>query len=367
MANFLNKIIGLGARKKEGSVLGVDIGSSAIKIVQLKKEKGRAVLENYGELALGPYAGFGVGQATNLPKEKIIEALTDLFREAGITTKNAGISIPMGATMISLIEMPALPEKQLATSIPIEARKYIPVPISEVVIDWWVIPQRGESKEASSPGKSTIDVLVAAIHNETMRTYQEIKEKMGLMDGFFEIEIFSAIRSVADSEAPLIMIADMGAGTTKLAMVEYGIVRNTHTISKGSQDITSMLSKSMGISIAKAEEVKRSFGLTGELGGKKLEDIGGLSLGHIFSEVNSVLLNYQKRYNKTVDKVILTGGGALLKGMLEMAKNNLKTEVVVGDPFTKVESPAFLEETFQEVGPEFSVAIGIALKALQGR
>src|SRR3990167_7081862 len=167
------------------SALGIDIGSSAIKIVQLKKKNGQAVLETYGELALGPYAGLGVGQAVVLPPDKIAQALVDLMKEkeVNITTKKCGISIPFASSLMSVIEMPEVSAKQLSVMVPLEARRYIPVPISEVMLDWSVIPKnevRAEDtseytaeerpllgQEAKPPSLlHKIDVLIVAIHNE---------------------------------------------------------------------------------------------------------------------------------------------------------------------------------------------------------
>src|SRR3989344_5085611 len=92
--------------KKEQSVLGVDIGSSSLKVVQLRKDKGKAVLETYGELALGPYAGSAIGQATALSAEQIAETLRDLLRESKVTTKSAGVSIPFARSLLVLVELP---------------------------------------------------------------------------------------------------------------------------------------------------------------------------------------------------------------------------------------------------------------------
>ena len=143
MANFLSNIVGDLFDKKSKSVLGIDIGSSSIKIVQLSQKKGHAVLETYGELALGPYAGKSVGEATNLPPEKIVEAISDMLKEkeVNITTRVCGVAIPFSSSLMAVIEMPVEPQKQLESMIPIEARKYIPVPISEVALDWYIIPK----------------------------------------------------------------------------------------------------------------------------------------------------------------------------------------------------------------------------------
>src|SRR3989338_3565550 len=127
----------------EVSALGIDIGSSAIKIVQLKKKNGQAVLETYGELALGPYTGAGVGQAVALAPDKVAQAITDLMKEKEVntTTKKRGISIPFASALMSVTEMPKVSPKQLAVMAPLEARRSIPVPISEVMLDWSVIPK----------------------------------------------------------------------------------------------------------------------------------------------------------------------------------------------------------------------------------
>ena len=95
--------------KRGDSVLGVDIGSSAIKVVELQKKSGTAVLRAYGELSLVRYAGVEIGRATNLPAEKLGEAMSDLLREAKTTTKNCGMAVPLSASLISIMELPQLP------------------------------------------------------------------------------------------------------------------------------------------------------------------------------------------------------------------------------------------------------------------
>src|SRR5581483_1183777 len=105
------------------SVLGVDIGSSSVKVVQLKREKCRVILETYGAISLGPYAGVEIGRATALGADKLAEALKDVMREANVTTKDAAISIPYSSSLVSIIKLPSTVEKQLAQVVPIEARK----------------------------------------------------------------------------------------------------------------------------------------------------------------------------------------------------------------------------------------------------
>ena len=92
--------------KKNTSILGVDIGSSSLKVVQLRKEHGIIILETYGELALGPYANVAVGQATNLPADTIAKTLTDLLRESNVTTVDSAVSIPSARSLLVFVELP---------------------------------------------------------------------------------------------------------------------------------------------------------------------------------------------------------------------------------------------------------------------
>lgn len=359
-------------KKQDQSVLGIDIGSSSIKVVQLRRKAGKAVLETYGELALGPYAGVEIGRATNLSQEKIVEALRDVIKESNVTTRSAGISIASSSSLISFLRMPDMDRKQLETMVPIEARKYIPVPITEVALDWWPIPKEENSfsefekvSPTAAPEAKSVDILLVVIHNDVLTRLNQISQSAGLQSTFFEVEIFSSMRSVVDQGLESQLVIDMGAGSTKLYIIERGILRSSHTVNRGSQEITLALARSLGGSVGDAEHIKRTLGLSPEPENKTVAEIITLNLDYIFSETNRVIGNYQRKYNKSIAKVILTGGGALLKGLLEVARSRFQTEVVLGDPFSKTETPAFLEPVLRNAGPEFAVAIGIALRELQ--
>ncbi|MBX4189619.1 pilus assembly protein PilM, partial [Candidatus Parcubacteria bacterium] len=286
--------------KKNPSVLGIDIGSSSIKIVQIRKKNGQAVLETYGELALGPYAGLTIGQAAQLPPDKIAEALLDLMKEkeVNITTNLCGISIPFGSSLMFVMELPEVSERQLSTMVPLEARKYVPVPITEVMLDWSIIPKNEVKPDDAPPDsdrpKSILDnpsipkveVLGVAIHNEVLSRYKDMVTKAGLEASFFEIEIFSTMRAVLDESLQPVMIMDIGSAFTKIYVVERGIVKASHTVNRGSQDITSNLSKSLGVTTDEAEVMKRRVGLIG--GDPTVKDVISLTFDYIFEEANRI-------------------------------------------------------------------------------
>jgi type IV pilus assembly protein PilM len=360
--------------KGDTSVIGVDIGSSAIKVVQLAKIKGRAVLKTYGSIALGPYAGLTVGQSVNLTSDRIVEIVKDLLRESNVTTRSAGVGIPMRSSLVTLLEIPSsVPESGFAQIIPLEARKYIPVPISEVALDWWVLPKEPEkafdyemfgTKGPALPDTKT-EVLLISIHNEVLNNFSQIVNGALLQTSFFEIEMFATIRALVDREPGVVLILDVGASVTKLYIVERGVVRKSHVINKGSQDVTLALSQGLQVSPEKAEKIKRNLHSLEEADKKSILDITAFSLDFIFSEVSTVMLMYQKKYNKDISKIILTGGGVAMDGFVQSAKAHFGVEVIIGNPFSKVDTPAFLSEILKTTGLDFAVAVGLALRKLQ--
>jgi len=194
--------------------------------------------------------------------------------------------------------------------------------------------------------------------------YKEVVSKTELDAKFFEIEVFSSIRAILEGVQGPIMILDMGASTTKLYTVDRGLVQNSHIINKGSQDITLNIARVLNISVEEAEVIKRSVGMGKTVDGIDLSETVLVVSDSIFAEANSFLFDFQKKRNKNVKSIFLTGGGSALKGFRDLAAQNFKVEVISADPFEKVETPAFLEEILKVTGPEFTVSVGVALRCL---
>jgi type IV pilus assembly protein PilM len=354
------------------SAIGIDIGSSAIKVVEIKKKGGKAMLETYGAIALGPYAELNAGEVTNLPVEKLALAMKEVLKQSGALGDKAEISIPVQSSLIFTIELPAqVKESEIANIVPNEARRYIPVPITEVSLDYFMLPKKEASFEEMTSGEllqSTGEktrVLVVATQNDAISKYRSIASQAGLKNDFFEIEIFSSIRSNFEHELSLVLLIDFGASKTKLSLVEFGMVKGYHTIDRGSADITKAIAASYGISFTQAEKMKKESGLFTSTDGQNVGDIAKTHIDYIFSEANNVLLGHEKKYGRTITKVILSGGGSLLKGLEQAAAGNFRAEVQFGRPFSKVGAPEFLSKVLAATGPEFAVALGLALRKLQ--
>ncbi len=371
---FGNTIQNFLKRGAPESVMGIDIGTSSVKVVQLRRKAGVAVLETYGTLSLGPYMDSDIGTVTNLPVEKIATALADLMRESGVTTHQGAVSIPASASLVFVIELPpSIQEAQFKEVVPTEARKYIPVPISEVTLDYFAIPKQNdsgyESKTPADPAdkkpEAKTEVLIAAIHKDTLQKYNEIVSAASITSSVFEIEAFSSIRSTFGRELKTVLLVDVGAAKTKMIVVEGGIIKSVHIVNRGSFDISNAISKSLGMPFKDAEELKRAHGLVGSPEYPNLTEIVRLSVDYILSEMQNVIVQYEKKSGSSVSKVVLIGGGALLKGFFEATQAKFGDAVVRGNPFAKVEAPAFLTPVLAEIGPEFAVALGLALRQIQ--
>ena len=354
--------------------VGIDIGSSSIKVVEVEKRGGKVLLKTYGEIALGSYGGSTTGQVVKLGNEKIAEALRDILKEARTSTTNSGMAIPFRSSLVSLIEMPALPEKQLEEAIPIEARKYIPVPISEITLDWWIIPkdntanQRARINNPDAPENKIIDkndVLVVSIHNEILSDYNNIVKTNNLNTTFFEIEMFSAIRSLIKDENFASLVIDMGASGTKLYVIEKGILRNSHIINKGGRDITASLSHALNITPAEAEKIKRNLGSLNDEDKKIVNDVVALVIDGILAETENFVDTFSESRGKPIEKIVLTGGGVALFGLADLIAKRFKVDVKMGDAFSRISTPAVLAETLKTTGLEFAVATGVALRKVQ--
>jgi len=374
MSNFFQNIFGGGKSSftsRTDTAVGIDIGASSIKAVELRKKGGRAILETYGELSLGPYMDAPVGSIANLSTEVLTKAIQDVFKETGIKSQNVALSLPASSSLIFILELPGvITEDKIKDVVPLEARRYIPVPITEVSLDWWMIPRRDIVMEDEEEGKTSFEkteVLVVAVRNDMMEKYRQVFEATGMAGGFFEIEIFASMRASLGHNATTELILDFGASKTKIAVIENGIIKRFHIISKGSFEITSNIARALDIPLAKAEQTKKEFGLTGLQTGlnRNVSEIAKLVTDYIISETSDVISTYERKSNRVISRVILTGGGSLLKGFMLSATETFRTEVVFSNPFSKAEASAFIGSVLESVAPPFSVAMGLALKKLQ--
>ncbi len=342
-----------------GHVVGVDIGKSSIKAVQLKKENEKIKLVTYGEIFLGSLNGQTDGRAINAGEDLIVSAVVELFKEAKITAKRAIYSVDPASTFVTTIPLPKSAAQDVPTALSFEARKFLPVPLSTVDIDHWLIPAGMFEVDSQM-----MQVVLAAIKHETLTLYSRIAQRLGTTDPLFEIEAFSLNRSLLSND-PFSIILDIGAQYSTIILVHKNVILDVHLIPRGSQESTIQLSKALSMSEDEGERYKREVGYTGDPSNKYIAEVMKLSTYPLFGDIGRLLLMYERKYNQVVDKIVFTGAGARVPGIIDVAGEVLKGKLVIADPFAKIETPAFLKEMLHRVGPTYAVSVGLALKAFE--
>ena len=311
LSGLKNALSGIFGKATDNTAVGIDIGTSAIKVVELKRENGRALLTTYGALSLGQYKeGGSLGEVTMLDAATLAKALGDVLTETNIASKSVVVGIPSVSCIIFILQLPAaIDESSMPQIVPGEAKKFIPVPLEDVSLDWYVIPRREESGIASrvvaeSGGEAKISVLVVATLNETLAKYTDVLQKASLPMDTLEIEVFSHIRAVLTRELFPVLIIDIGASKTKLTIVEHGIVETFRLVNRGGADMTNAIAHSLQVSFDKAEDMKKQFGIVTAPEHPTIADTLKTHFVDIFQEANSNILAYEKRYNKNIGKII---------------------------------------------------------------
>jgi type IV pilus assembly protein PilM len=345
-----------------GGVVGIDLGSSSIKVVELQERKGVVTLSTYGELQLGPYASKQIGESVLLEQKQEQEALVDVIRESAVTARNAIFAMPLSSSFVTNVSIEADPDADLASMVRVEARKVIPASLSEVTLDWAEVELT--KKETKDQQANRRDVLIAAIQNSALERFKVLMQFIGLKNPPTEIECFSSIRSVYDSNESDIAIIDIGAVSSKLYVARKGLLMRMYRIRAGGAVATKRIAEVTDVDFETAEKMKyaadRSAGNFSDL-----QRAHQSSYDRAFREFNQVLREYEQKTGAEVKAVYLTGGGALFPGTDVQLRESLQRDVILVNPFAKVAYPAFMEDTMREIGPSFTVALGAAMRAFE--
>lgn len=349
MLNFLR------AKSVNTVGVGVDIGASSIKVVELHNDRGVMTLATYGSIDLAPYAGLPAGQVIRLGEQKLGEALHDLMDAAKVTSKDVYVNLPLSECFITTITVPDLEGEELKSAALIEARKYLPMSISEVTINHWPLPR----SEQAEKGKREVGIV--AVKNTLLTEYNNIFKNTNLNIKGFEVEIYSANRSLADGSNIVKMLVIIGAETTSVSIIDGGVVVRSASVSKGGQGITLGLNNYMLLNnFEEAENLKlNSTGTSQELEVKTaLENLSY----PLLEELSHMVERLERGYNKKVEKIEIIGGGAMMLGIKGFSESVLKRPCEIRSGFEKIKIPDYLKPLLDKEGVRYSIASGLAMK-----
>lgn len=358
-------------KRKPKSCAGIDIGTSSIKVVQLKRSEGRYKLETYGELQT-----YGYLERLNDPfqtkslkilESQVTEMVGKILKEAEVRAKKVAMSIPVFSSFVSVVDLPPMSEKELPRAISFEAKRYIPIPLSEVRIDWKVINK--ESVDSLKKGKKNLfkfSVLLVAVPKEVISKYLRIAKSLNLKIAALELESFSYIRSLIGNDPSTACVLDFGARSTSFSIVDKGFIQMSHSLDTAGTELTKALAHGMGVDFKRAEAYKRERGLNHKEidAGKETKDILLVFIDKIVIEIERMIGSYQERTKRKVTKLVLSGGSGALFGLKEYLEDRLKIDVVIGNPWARISYPPVLEPILKEISSRFAVAIGLAMREI---
>ncbi|MCA9361986.1 type IV pilus assembly protein PilM [Candidatus Kaiserbacteria bacterium] len=342
-------------------VVGIDIGSSSIKVVELQERNDVITLTTYGEVQLGPYVGKEVGQSATLEAKQEQEALVDVIRESAVKARSAVFAMPLSSSFVTNVNIETDPDSDLAAMVRVEARKVIPASLSEVTLDWAEVEF---GKKDAKKNSNRHDVLIAAIQNAALERFKVLMQFIGIKQTPTEIECFSAIRGLYDSEEPDLAIIDLGATSAKLYLAQKGLLMRMYRIRAGGAIATKEIANKLNVDFETAEQMKFAADKSAANFGD-IKRVHHGSYDRAFREFNQVLREYEQRAEVKFDTVFLTGGGALFPGIDAHLKDALDREVIMAHPFSKVAYPAFMQDTMKQIGPSFTVALGAAMRSFE--
>lgn len=324
-------------KKKQKSCLGIDFGASGIKIIELSRHgKDRVYLSNYCLVQTKQDSKVNVSK---MGSEELAALLKHIFEKANIKTKEAVISLSVGETFSTIINLPAMSEEELTKAIPFQAKKYVPIPIEEVVLDWSVVGEFMETKQNSPeaiisepeagadekviPPQSIkmLQVLIVAVPQEVIRKIAQVAKKIELKVLAVEQEAFSIVRALIGNDQGAYLIADLGQQNVDMIIVDKGAIRLTYTF-----------------------ESDKPFDLA--------------------SEAVKIVNLFQSRYQRKITKMILAGGGTTQGPWAEAFSKKLGIDVSLGDPFARVAREQKIEWAVKQIAPFMSVAVGGAMREL---
>ena len=355
VGGFFKKLFGGGAVP----CLGVDIGTTSIKIAEIIPEKTGARLGNYGMLETLGYMTRGTTalQASGLKifEQEVGEYLKIVKDRMHTNTVRAVASLPSFSVFSTVIDLPPMPEKEIAQAVQFKARQYIPLPITTVSLDFTRISEQR--------------VLVFAIPNDIIAKYKAIFKTAGLDLVALEAEGVSIARAFGtplDTDSAPTLVIDIGARSTALTVIGRGTAYLTGQTDFSGATLTHAIATGLHVAPARAEELKRQRGVV-HVGFGAEEELSTLLLplvDAILNEAKRLRDRYVSAYGIPITRALIAGGGANLPGIVEYTAKGLAMKAEKALPFSRVQFPRESEIALTTLGPSIAVAIGAGLRGI---
>jgi len=346
--------------------VGLDIGSSGIKLVQLKESRGRYILQKFGFKPLEPEV---IVDGTVMDEGRVVSAIKELFEETNVKVKQVAVSISGHAVIIKKISLPPMPDEELDGQVRLAAEQYIPFDINEVNIDFSVLP----SPEAAGDTQGEMSIILVAAKKDKINELTELVKGAGLFPLVMDVDAFAienmhAINYPVSQEDTTALV-NIGASVMNINIVRGGMSLFTRDIPIGGNRYTEAIQREMGMSYEEAEETKKG------------ERSAGGNQAAVTTVVDSVNAEVASEIARTIDyfkstmpdadvqHVLLCGGGAQVKGLVTQLRDRMHAVVEVANPFGEIDTSGsdLDQNALAELASLAAVGVGLALRSVGDR
>jgi type IV pilus assembly protein PilM len=373
---------------KSQSYLGIDLGATSIKLVELKRKGADIHLVTYGYVERVS-SDIARNKSKEL-REKVVNLVKKLCKASRTTSRKVVTGLPSFSAFISVLSLPAQSKERLEANIKREAAKLLPIPAEEAILDWKILKEgklldmksaekeiftpiapEGEKKEPAVPkeevaipgakakSKKNLSILLTVAPRDLVARYVDVFKGTGLELLSLETEGFALVRALVGRDPARLLIVDISATTCDVILVEKGMPLSNRTVNIGGLTLTRKLAEKLNLDFEGAEQFKRDLANRT----KQLPDILKEELKPIVNELNHLISQQNKI--ALIEKVVLSGGSAFLPGLAEFLAEKLNIKVIIGDPWARIVYPTELRPLLDELAPRFGVAVGLALREVE--
>ncbi len=343
---------------KSKDVVGLDIGSSSIKMVQVKEAKQGWQLVKLGFAELPPEA---IVDGSIIDSMSVADSIRNLIKENNVKATNVASALSGHSVIIKKVTLPAMTDEELSESIQWEAEQYIPFPISDVNIDFQILGMESE-------GTGQMDVMLVAVKKDVINDYVNVIKEGGLEPVVMDVDSF-AIENMLEANYTIapdenIVIVNVGGSLTGMSILTGGITVFTRAIPIGGNLFVEEIQKELNISFNDAETLKKGGSVEGIDGDQALPVIERVS-GNLAVEIKrSVDFFLGGSPGIYVNKVFLGGGGAKTRDLSDTIQERVGIPVEIINPFNNINcnQKIFDLHYLEDAGPYFSVAVGLAMR-----
>ncbi|MBW3578291.1 MAG: type IV pilus assembly protein PilM [Actinobacteria bacterium] len=341
--------------------IGLDIGTHAVHVAQVSRERGQPVTTNFGGVTLPRGA---VREAEIVERDTVTAAVRQLWSDAGLREKRVHLGVSNQRVVVRQIDLPYMEERELRSALRFQVQEYIPIPVEEAELDF----QRLEEFTGEG-GARMMRILLVAAQRESIGDHVAVVEGAGLRPVGVDLNAFAVLRAVVpdpETATGAEMVVDIGAGVTNIIVHERGIPRFVRILVLGGGDITDALGTSLGVSTEDAEATKMQAGLTG--GDATAVQVIEDRVNQFVDEVRGSLDYFLAQTGAAqVTRVMISGGGSKLPGLADRLSTALRVPVDRGRPFeaAPARGSAYGPDQLREVEPLLATAIGLGLGGLE--